>query len=566
MNKRITLTLVLIMNLAWVLAQTSGTFGALTWSYADKQLTISGQGKMINASAPADIPWKEYRDEIEKIVVEPGVTTIGDYAFFDCWKATECSLPEGITDIFKCAFYGCDNLKSCKIPSTVCVIDAAAFARCYAITSVEIPRNVKAIGTGAFESCGSLESVTLNKGLTQICPDAFASCVKLKDIQFPSTLRLIDFRAFQYCGALTEIEIPGKVETIGSSAFYECTSLAKVTLNEGLESIENAAFMNCVSLRAITIPASVQKIDNSAFANCKMLTAINVAEGNQQYTTKEGVLYESNTHTLLAYPAAKPDKTFEMPDFATAIAAQAFYGNESLTSVKLHENVQSIGGHAFAYVANLRSIDIPAATTDIGRAPFFSCQSLEWISVHKDNPKYWAGGGVLYTNGMDTLIQYPAGKKDAKYIAPSELKVVYAFSAWANKHLQAVDFPKGLTDIMYMAFAFCENLNEVTVRAADPADIALGNGLFARNASTPDRTLYVPAGSKEKYAACSDWTDYFKEIVELTTDAIENATADPTLRPDTQRVYSRDGVLLPGTLQQQPKGIYIVDGKKVVKP
>lgn len=257
---------------------------------------------------------------------------------------------------------------------------------------------------------------------------------------------------------------------------------------------------------------------------------------------------------------------FEMPDFATAIASQAFFGNESLTSVKLHENVQSIGGHAFAYVANLRSIDIPAATTDIGRAPFFSCQSLEWISVHKDNPKYWAGGGVLYTNGMDTLIQYPAGKKDAKYIAPSELKVVRAFAACDNWHLQAVDFPKGLTDIQYLAFAFCDNLNEVTVRASDPTDIALGNAPFARNASTPDRTLYVPAGSKEKYAASSDWTDYFKEIVELTTDAIENATADPTLRPDTQRVYSRDGVLLPGTLQQQPKGLYIVDGKKVVKP
>ena len=432
MNKRITLTLVLIMNLAWVLAQTSGTFGALTWSYADKQLTISGQGKMINATVPEDIPWKEYRDEIEKIVVEPGVTTIGYHAFFGCWKATECSIPEGITAIFEYAFYACNNLKSCKIPSTVHVIDDCAFKRCYAITSVEIPRNVKAIGTGAFESCGSLESVTLNNGLTQIGPDAFAGCAELKDIQFPSTLRRIDYRAFQYCRALTEIEIPGKVETIGSSAFDECTSLAKVTLNEGLESIETSAFMNCVSLRAITIPASVQKIGSSAFANCKMLTAINVAEGNQQYTSKEGVLYENNTHTLLAYPAAKPDKTFKMPDFATAIASQAFFGNESLTSVKLHENVQSIGGHAFAYVANLRSIDIPAATTDIERAPFLSCQSLEWISVHKDNPKYWTGGGVLYTNGMDTLIQYPAGKKDAKYIAPSELKVVSAYAACAN--------------------------------------------------------------------------------------------------------------------------------------
>ena len=95
MNKRITLTLVLIMNLAWVLAQTSGTFGALTWSYADKQLTISGQGEMINASVPEDYPWRKYCDEIEKIVVEPGVTTIGSYAFDWCWKATVCSLPEG---------------------------------------------------------------------------------------------------------------------------------------------------------------------------------------------------------------------------------------------------------------------------------------------------------------------------------------------------------------------------------------------------------------------------------------------------------------------------------------
>ena len=150
MNKRITLTLVLIMNLAWVLAQTSGTFGALTWSYADKQLTISGQGEMINASVPEDYPWRKYCDEIEKIVVEPGVTTIGSYAFHWCWKATECSLPEGITDIFKYAFFDCNNLKECKIPSTVRVIDDGAFGRCYAITSVEIPRNVKAIGTGAF--------------------------------------------------------------------------------------------------------------------------------------------------------------------------------------------------------------------------------------------------------------------------------------------------------------------------------------------------------------------------------------------------------------------------------
>lgn len=149
MNKRITLTLVLIMNLAWVLAQTSGTFGALTWSYADKQLTISGQGEMINASVPEDYPWRKYCDEIEKIVVEPGVTIIGSYAFNWCWKATECSLPEGITDIFKYAFFDCNNLKECKIPSTVRVIDAGAFGRCYAITSVEIPRNVKAIGTGA---------------------------------------------------------------------------------------------------------------------------------------------------------------------------------------------------------------------------------------------------------------------------------------------------------------------------------------------------------------------------------------------------------------------------------
>ena len=107
----------------------SGTAGDLTWSYDSHGiLTISGTGAMPNYSDSNSNrpPWIIYYGNITEVVIESGVTSIGNYAFA-----------------------GCDHLTSATIPDSVTGIGMAAFARTD-LTSITIPASVTSIGTGAF--------------------------------------------------------------------------------------------------------------------------------------------------------------------------------------------------------------------------------------------------------------------------------------------------------------------------------------------------------------------------------------------------------------------------------
>ena len=127
------------------------------------------------------------------------------------------------------------------------------------------------------------------------------------------------------------------------------------------------------------------------------------------------------------------------------------------------------------------------------------------------------------------------------------------------------DLPDGVASIGDFAFGWCQNLSSLTVRVADPATIELGLIPFFRGANAVDCTLRVPVGSKTKYENADLWKDFAPNIEELTSDGIDNATTEGQQADKAERVYSRDGVQLRGTLGQQQKGVYIVGGKKVVK-
>ena len=102
-----------------------GTCGAegknLTWTLScDGTLTISGSGAMRHFwDYAADIPWWNYRGSIQRIVIEEGVTTIGNHAFVQCSNLTSVSLPNTLTAISYLAFGHCIGLPSLTIPSSV---------------------------------------------------------------------------------------------------------------------------------------------------------------------------------------------------------------------------------------------------------------------------------------------------------------------------------------------------------------------------------------------------------------------------------------------------------------
>ena len=123
-----------------------------TWELVDGTLTISGSGETDYYYADQGVyaPWYEQRGAITSVVIEDGVTGIGDYAFYDCGNLTEVSLPEGLEIIGNNAFANCWNL------SGVSATDAEASAN----TAV-IPASVFSVGADAFYGCGGLRDVYL---------------------------------------------------------------------------------------------------------------------------------------------------------------------------------------------------------------------------------------------------------------------------------------------------------------------------------------------------------------------------------------------------------------------
>ena len=160
-------------------APTSGQCGDdVYWSYDDGAgvLTISGTGPMWNYdnSNYFDIGWYLYRYG-SSIVIEDGVTAIGDWVFFDA-KATSVTIPDSVTAIGEAAFYNCRNLSDVTIPESVTSIGSFAFLECESLTSITIPDSVTSIGIYAFSGCTGLKSVDVLNASAEFGEGVFHAC------------------------------------------------------------------------------------------------------------------------------------------------------------------------------------------------------------------------------------------------------------------------------------------------------------------------------------------------------------------------------------------------------
>ena len=258
----------------------SGTCGDnLTWKLDDGgTLTISGKGAMTGWVDSDFAPWKTYSNTINKVVIQPGVTSIGGHAFSKCKNLTSITIPEGVTSIGISAFLDCFNLTSITIPKGVTSIELSTFQGCSSLTSITIPEGVTSIGVYAFQECSSLTSITIPEGVTSIEDGVFYKCSSFTSITIPEGVTRIGSSAFEGCSSLTSITIPEGVTSIGSSAFWDCFNLTSITIPEGVTSIGSSAFWDCFNLTSITIPEGVTSIGTGAFRGCSSLTSITIPE------------------------------------------------------------------------------------------------------------------------------------------------------------------------------------------------------------------------------------------------------------------------------------------------
>ena len=159
----------------------SGSCGEnLTWTYdpETKTLTITGTGDMTDWPDGSEAPWAEFADEIEKVVIEEGVTSIGDNAFKDCTSLTEAEIPDTVTEIGNSAFEGCESLTEIEIPENVETIGENAFKGCTALAVVTFKgEEPPTLGNGVFDGCDNLKNIYVPKDFLKDYADALEDFV-----------------------------------------------------------------------------------------------------------------------------------------------------------------------------------------------------------------------------------------------------------------------------------------------------------------------------------------------------------------------------------------------------
>ncbi|MBQ4137151.1 MAG: leucine-rich repeat domain-containing protein [Clostridia bacterium] len=396
----------------------SGTCGVdLSWTLNDAgTLIISGTGAMDN-DWPSNydlVPWKQHRSRIVNVIVEDGVTTIGDGAFSNCLNLKSITLPEGIT------YLGSHSLQYCS-----------------QLTDIQLPKSLVYIGKMALYHTSLSEIVVPDNASLEM--QSVSYIPTLKNVHLGKETYLIDYFNF------VDLPMLEKITVDAQNPYYESDeygvlylkgkkTLLKYPMNSPLEAyvipdtvntISSNAFSHANNIKKVTIPSSVVKLEDGAFGYCRKISDIRI------------------------------------PDSVTYIGSSAFSGMDGITSIIIPDSVKTLRS-AFTLCRNLKTVKIGSGVETMDIAPFMYCESLERISVHPDNQSFSSDEyGALFNKNKTVMIAYPPENKSSKYVIPSTVKTIENQAFRSAKHLNEIIIPNSVTIIHNGAFFECQGLESI---------------------------------------------------------------------------------------------------------
>ncbi len=318
-------------------APTEGTCGVNTsWTLDNGRLTIAGDGPMDDFETSDQQPWYTLRESVQQVIIEEGITSIGDQGFTEMPSVQTISIPSTVSSIAETAFTNCPQLTNISVntgnlsyvaqngvlfnrnKSVLMVYPAGLSAATYTI-----PQSVTTLDYNAF-AYSKLTSITVPDSVTAIMSFAFAQSRSLKTVILPSNLTTISGLLFYQCDQLETVSISNQVSDIGIWAFEGCSSLQKIIyrgtkaqwnninisadaglnnisiqyepiigirLPDGVTTIESEAFSRISNHSVIWIPANVTSIASDAFDGVQNLTICGI-EGSFAQTFAETYGYE----------------------------------------------------------------------------------------------------------------------------------------------------------------------------------------------------------------------------------------------------------------------------------
>ncbi len=477
------------------------------------------------------------------------------------------------------------------------------------------------IGQSAFRNSTGLTSVTIPSTVKSIGDYAFRGCTGLAEITIPSSVTSIGSYAFYGCSGLTRTNVPESVTTISDYTFCNCTCLTEIDIPNALTSIGDYAFFGCASLTEINIPEKVTSIGDYAFSACTGLKKFEVAESNEYFCAKDGVLYSKDMTVLVAFPCGSSLlPAFSVPESVTTISAGAFYGCTGLTSVTIPSSVTKIGAGAFRDCTGLISLTIPNSVTSIGDYAFYNCTGLTEVnfnatactSAGSSSSPVFSGSGNKATlnigNNVTRLYRYLFSDftglakvvignsvteiEDCAFSGCTSLTSVsisnsvtaidiYAFQGCTD--LTEIAIPNNVTVVGSYAFKGCTSLKDATIgyrvekinnnafdgcaalrsiTSLNPEPPLCKDETVFKDVRKNLCTVYVPEGSYKYYAYDDVWGEFYF-IEEIDVSPVSGIAADGNAEP--VGYYTTDGKQVP-TLQRGINIIRYSDGtaKKVL--
>lgn len=405
----------------------------LTWTLdSEGVLTISGLGKMKDYENDNKnrAPWYSSRKSLKKLMLKSGITSIGDYAFFDCSNLTgDLKIPSNVHSIGENAFGYCSGFNgSLTIENGVVEIKKYAFYHCKGFTgSLKIPNSVTYIGVYAFYDCaGFTGDLIIGDGVTTIERGAFSGCYRFKGtLKIGNSVTSIGEEAFNSCRFTGSLTIPDSVTSIGQKAFHFCTGLTgTLTIGNGVTNIRMWTFKNCTGIKNVIIGKSVSSVSNCAFAydeingfyfrgNAPTVRVIDYE--NQPFPSGAPLYYAPGTTgwtDSTVYDAAKetwngyPLRTWNgntIPEKADTILSKGWYSIQ----------VVDEAGAPISGATVTRQSDT-ASTDNNGRASInLSASNDVVIRVSKTGYLDWTNENVDWQNG-EIVVLYPEGTGNLK--------------------------------------------------------------------------------------------------------------------------------------------------------
>ena len=375
------------------------------------------------------------------------ILTLNGRFFAGYYLAYEVNDDQTTCTVTKCIPLGATEI---TVPKTVgryrvSAVGSYAFANRTKLTGVCLPEGLESIGMGAFYECERMQHINIPDSITAVGSYAFFNCESLTSITLSANANNIGARIFEGCTSITEASVPAS-----AIAALPPENITSVEINGGT-SIGNYAFKNFSKLTSITISPSVETVGIGAFMGCTNVTSATVP-----------------AHLISSVPQNR--LMYVVINGGTHIPKKALYFCNNLTSITLHESIESIGDLAFegcyklVEVFNFSSLEITAGALENGGIARYA---LHVSTSREEAPKTRTdeNGYVFYEDGEVCYLLGYLGKETALTLPETCNGKSYAIRAYAFymcADLTSVTISDAVVGIEQNAFAHCKRIENIT--------------------------------------------------------------------------------------------------------